>query len=138
MNLALFQCLSLAAVRSLQILDMVSGAESLSEILECTAGTPVDVPQLSELVAMLKEQCSAVSRILNDVLSLQKMEEGQFTLEMVPFSPERMVQSTVASFKAAFESRRQRVTVTIHSLDSFLGLDTCSRYSHSVYMASCF
>ena len=73
-----------------------------------------------DLLAMLQDQCGVVSRILNDVLSLQKMEEGRFTLEMVPFSPEHLLRNTVESFAAGFQSRHQSVSIRIQSLDSSL------------------
>jgi len=80
------------------------------------AAWSVQQPQLhavADLVHTLHEQCAVVSRILSDVLSLQKMEDGRFTLEMVPFSPEQLVCSTVESFQQSFETRRQTVAVKL-------------------------
>ena len=73
---------------------------------------------LRELVTLLQDQCGIVSRILNDVLSLQKMEDGKFTLEMMPFSPEQLVQNTVDSFNAALHSKAHKVTVRVQSLEA--------------------
>ena len=70
------------------------------------------------LIHTLQEQCAAVSTILNDVLSLQKMEDGQFNLEFVPFSPELFVRKTVESFRPAFEAKRLQVHISIQDNDN--------------------
>jgi len=97
------------------------GAESLADELKGMVFKEASSP-VPGLIHLLQEQCSIVSRILNDVLSLQKMEEGRFVLELVPFSPEQLVQNAVESFKASFQSRRQTVSVKAQSLDAFVGL----------------
>jgi len=93
-----------------------AGAESLMDEIKALGSSASG--GLQDLLVMLQDQCGVVSRILNDVLSLQKMEEGRFTLEMVPFSPEHLLRNTVESFAAGFHSRHQSVTVHTQSLES--------------------
>ena len=64
---------------------------------------------IADLMQLLKDQCQIVGRILGDVLSLQKMEEGKFVLEMAPFSPEVLIRNTVDSFRSTFDRKHQRV-----------------------------
>ena len=94
--------------------------ESLAEELLSSAASSTSTV-IQDLMQTLQDQCGIVSRILNDVLSLQKMEDGRFTLEMMPFSPAQLIRQTVDSFKASFQSRHQIVTVRIQSLDAYLG-----------------
>ena len=59
-------------------------------------------------------------RILNDVLSLQKIEEGAFQLEMAPFDLEQMVLHTVQSFQSALSDKNITLTGQIQSLSGYL------------------
>jgi len=79
-----------------------------------------DSATFNDLIHMLHDQCGVVSRILNDVLSLQKIDEGRLTLEMIPFLPERLVQTTIDLFQSSYAGRSQSVTVQIQSLDEFV------------------
>jgi signal transduction histidine kinase len=51
----------------------------------------------------------AVTHILNDVLSLQKIEDGALTLEFTTFDLERMLRTTLYSFKAPCTERSLRL-----------------------------
>ena len=64
-----------------------------------------------------------VGHILSDVLSLQKIEEGKFDLEMAPFSPELLVQNTVDSFRPSLQRKQLKVNVHLQSLDDFTGVN---------------
>jgi len=77
----------------------------------CVSVATRDVMQ--SLFQLLKDQCQAVGHILSDVLSLQKIEEGQFTLDMAPFSPAQLVLNSVRSAEPMFKSKHQKITVHI-------------------------
>lgn len=51
-----------------------------------------------------KDQAAAMSRILDDVLSMQRIEENRLTLEYAPCSIRETVQSIVKSFETAFHN----------------------------------
>jgi len=70
-----------------------------------------------DLMQLLRDQCSVVGRILTDVLSLQKMEEGKFTLTMAPFNPELLVRNTVSSFKSSYDKKHLDVSLQLQSLN---------------------
>jgi signal transduction histidine kinase len=72
-----------------------------------------------ELLQASLEQTKFVSRILNDVLSLRKIEDGAFVLEMHPFSLSSLIQSTVNSFKAALEKKNLQLHYEVDSLERF-------------------
>jgi len=59
-----------------------------------------------------------VTHILNDVLSLQKIEDGALTLECAPFDVDRMVRSTLYSFKAPCRERKLRLNVNLDDLNA--------------------
>ena len=57
-----------------------------------------------------------VTHILNDVLSLQKIEDGALSLDCAPFDIERMVRSTLYSFKAPCRERNLRLLINLDDL----------------------
>jgi signal transduction histidine kinase len=59
-----------------------------------------------------------VTHILNDVLSLQKIEDGALTLDCAPFDVDRMVRSTLYSFKAPCRERKLRLKVNLDDLNA--------------------
>jgi len=76
---------------------IVLGVEQLREDLYTEPLRPVD--EMQDVVNILNEQSKVVARILNDVLSLQKIEDGALQLEMAPFSLIEMVCGTLRSFQ---------------------------------------
>jgi len=80
---------------------------------------------ISDLMQLLREQCSVVGHILSDVLSLQKIEEGKFDLEMAPFSPELLVQNTVESFRPSLQRKHLQINVIMQSLDKHVSSHDC-------------
>lgn len=67
-------------------LDIMATEESLTE-------------EMQETVDMMKQSASFMVATLNDVLSWQKVEQGIVKLDLAPLSPNRLVQSVVASFR---------------------------------------
>ena len=61
------------------------------------------------LLRIVQDQISSVTRILNDVLSFQRIEEGEMKLEILPFSVQSMLHNTLHSFQAEFQSKQLRV-----------------------------
>jgi signal transduction histidine kinase len=52
-----------------------------------------------ETMGIMKEATRFMAETLNDVLSLQKIEEGKLQLEFKPFSPEGLVFSVIRNFR---------------------------------------
>lgn len=52
-----------------------------------------------ETLTMMKDATSFMAETMNDVLSLQKIENGMLELELKPFSPKRLVSSVVSNFR---------------------------------------
>jgi len=99
---------------------LISGVDALAEQLQEQAAGQTAVAQpnlISDLVYLLRDQCSVVGHILSDVLSLQKIEEGKFDLEMAPFSPELQVQNTVDSFRPSLQRKQLQVNLQLQPLD---------------------
>lgn len=62
-----------------------------------------------------------MTHILNDVLSLQKIEDGALTLDCAPFDMGRMVRSTLHSFRAPCRERNLRLLVNLDDLTALIG-----------------
>jgi signal transduction histidine kinase len=54
---------------------------------------------IQDTVDMMKQSASFMVATLNDVLSWQKVEQGVVDLDLAPLSPDRLVQSVLASFR---------------------------------------
>jgi signal transduction histidine kinase len=71
------------------------------------------VAEDKETVDTMREATGFMTETLNDVLSLQKIEEGKLHLDMRPFKPAGLVRSVVSNFRSLFESKYITVTATI-------------------------
>jgi signal transduction histidine kinase len=95
---------------------VVLGIDELKELIPSNlAAGPI-----GQVISMLAEQTDVVKRILNDVLSLQKIEDGGFKLEYTPFAFDRMILSTFQSFRSAAIEKRISMHVELDSLDEFV------------------
>jgi len=100
---------------------LLVGVDSLEEQIQSLSRREEGAEEMAaDLMQLLKDQCSIVGRILGDVLSLQKMEEGKFNLELAPFSPELLLRNTVDSFRPSFEHKKLKTKVWLQSLDELL------------------
>lgn len=72
---------------------------SISLGLQLLEGSTELNSQDSEMISMMKEATVFMSETLNDVLSLQKMEQGMLELEIKPFVPCDLVQSVINNFR---------------------------------------
>ena len=61
------------------------------------------------LLHIVQDQVASVTRILNDVLSFQRIEEGEMKLEITPFRVQGMVNNTLHSFQAEFKQKQLKV-----------------------------
>jgi signal transduction histidine kinase len=61
--------------------------------------------------------CLVVTHILNDVLSLQKVEDGALTLDYRVFHIETMLNAALYSFKAACTDKSIKIKISFASLD---------------------
>ncbi len=55
-----------------------------------------------ETLTMMKDATNFMSETLNDVLSLQKIEQGMMELDIKPFAPKRLVSAVLSSFRLVF------------------------------------
>lgn len=70
-----------------------------------------------EVLDILAEQTDVIGRILNDVLSLQRLEAVQLKLEYKPFNIQRFILSTVQAFGAEFQAKQLTVEVICGAAD---------------------
>lgn len=59
--------------------------------------------EVRDLMTLITEQAECVSRILDDVLSLDKLDSGQFQLEVIPFTLRSLMDSAKFMFERLFE-----------------------------------
>ena len=77
-------------------------------------------PLFCFFLSFLPHAGGVVTHILNDVLSLQKIEDGALTLDCAPFDVDRMVRSTLYSFKAPCKERKLRLKVNLDDLNTMV------------------
>jgi signal transduction histidine kinase len=78
------------------------------------------VPGSIDTLDIISEQSSVVSRILNDVLSMQKIEDGALALEYDQFSLEKMIRGALYAFRTPCLEKRLKVRVNLQSLDQLV------------------
>jgi signal transduction histidine kinase/CheY-like chemotaxis protein len=94
---------------------IVLGVEQLREDLYTEPLRPVE--EMQDVVNILNEQSKVVARILNDVLSLQKIEDGALELECSPFNMLEMVCGTLRSFQPLFTEKKLTLLTELQSLE---------------------
>jgi signal transduction histidine kinase len=78
------------------------------------------IPGALETIEILSEQSQVVSRILNDVLSMQKIEDGALSLEMDIFNLDKMIRSSLFSFRSPCAEKQLKVRINLQSLDAYM------------------
>ena len=73
-----------------------------------------------EIVNLVHGQTLVVGHILNDVLSLHKIEDGGFTLQYAPFSLESLVLATMKSFLPSVHDKQLSFTLNLVDLSVWL------------------
>lgn len=68
-----------------------------------------------ESLVMMKDASTFMSETLNDVLSMQKIEEGKLELELNPFSLHTTLSKVCSTFKGALRNKNLRVVIDIPS-----------------------
>ena len=71
-----------------------------------------------DVLNIVHEQCLVVGRILNDVLSMQKLDDGAMTLQLEPFSLESMILSTMQSFQPGIREKEIQFTAELQSVQA--------------------
>jgi signal transduction histidine kinase len=66
-----------------------------------------------ELLEMMKDASKFMEATLNDVLSLQKIDEGKLTLEMKPFAPSDLIKAVLQHLRAQYEIKEITVEAEI-------------------------
>lgn len=52
-----------------------------------------------ETISLMREATGFMAETLNDVLSLQKIEEGMLELELKPFQPHTLIRAVISNFR---------------------------------------
>ena len=78
------------------------------------------LPEANETLKILADQSDVVTHILNDVLSLQKIEDAAFTLDKICFNIDRMIRSTLYSFKSTCLERSLRVSIHLANINRYV------------------
>ena len=73
-----------------------------------------------DVLDIVHEQSQVVGRILNDVLSLHKIEDGALTLQYSPFSLESMILSTMQSFQPGIHDKQIHYTAQLQTVQQFV------------------
>ena len=84
-----------------------------------------------DVLDIVHEQSQVVGRILNDVLSLHKIEDGALTLQYSPFSLESMILSTMQSFQPGIHDKQIHYTAQLQTVQQFVFAMTRLRRSCS-------
>jgi len=75
------------------------------------------LPDALETINILEQQAEAISHILNDVLSLQQIEDGIFELRPRLFHLDSLLRATLVSFKAPCQERHMNIKMRLAPLD---------------------
>ena len=84
-----------------------------------------------DTVNIMADQVKSITRILNDVLSLQRIEDGEMKLEFLPFCLESMVISTIDAFVAELQHKTLQCTVQLNEYN----IDAYNSASSAAYIA---
>lgn len=94
---------------------VVLATEQLQMYAEPLRGDHAD--DIRDLVQLVSEQATVVSRILNDTLSMQKIEDGGLTLSPEAFDFAAMVRVTLSSFKENMLAKQLTLVTDLPSLE---------------------
>ena len=83
-----------------------------------------------ENIIMMKEATNFMTDTLNDVLSIQKIEEGKLELHFAPFNLEDSIRSILSSLKGNIITKESNIIVTISSMMPTTLLGDKSRVEH--------
>lgn len=89
------------------------GASSSKSAMEWT-------DEQRDVLSIVYEQSQVVGRILNDVLSLHKIEDGALQLQFAPFSLESMLLATMQSFMPGIVEKRIHYTAEFQPVQWFV------------------
>lgn len=78
--------------------------------LELLAHTSLDARQ-SQYLATIEQSSSALLQLISEILDVTKIESGQLTLVVAPFSPLDLAESTLRAYAAAAERKGIRIMV---------------------------
>jgi signal transduction histidine kinase/ActR/RegA family two-component response regulator len=77
-------------------------------------GTPGETDAEDDsLVLMIRQQVDTVRHILDDVLSLQKIEEGKFAIEKAPFAISTMLREVHWAYEKICEQKNVKISLQI-------------------------
>lgn len=82
----------------------LTSIRSFSEILFDNPG--IDEAQRLEFLAIIIKESERLTRLINQVLDMAKMESGRMTWHFVMVEPRQLIQDSIAATGALFEDRR--------------------------------
>jgi hypothetical protein len=94
---------------------IVLGVEQLREDLYTEPLRPVE--EMQDVINILHEQSKVVARVLNDTLSIQKIEDGAMALDMAPFNVIEMVCGTLRSFQPLLQEKNLILMTEMEDID---------------------
>ena len=106
-------CLSAVNAVMLGLADLRSSCGQQGAVSEWT-------DEQRDVLDIVHEQSQVVGRILNDVLSLHKIEDGALTLQYSPFSLESMILSTMQSFQPGIHDKQIHYTAQLQTVQQFV------------------
>lgn len=77
-------------------------------------------PELKEEMETLKESATFLSALLNDVLDFSRIEAGKINLEEINFSPEKLAQHCINTFKSKAQKKKLNIEFSAKNLPTFL------------------
>eukprot|EP00601_Ochromonadales_sp_CCMP2298_P021509 CAMPEP_0173318712 /NCGR_PEP_ID=MMETSP1143-20121109/27814_1 /TAXON_ID=483371 /ORGANISM="non described non described, Strain CCMP2298" /LENGTH=611 /DNA_ID=CAMNT_0014261997 /DNA_START=19 /DNA_END=1851 /DNA_ORIENTATION=+ len=86
----------------------------LTQGLQLLADNPAFDESDQETIRMMRDGTNFMAETLNDVLSLQKIEQGMLQLEMKSFPPEALITSVLSSFRSQYAFKNISVQVEVH------------------------
>jgi signal transduction histidine kinase len=77
------------------------------------AGSALRLESIRQTSQLLQNSAASMTKLLNDFLSLEKVEEGKFELEVVDFAPREMVRDAARMFANPLAARQLTLTTDI-------------------------
>jgi hypothetical protein len=96
------------------------GIEHMLIEFENHSNTIPGITSALETLDILSDQSAIISRILNDVLSMQKIEDGALILNIDTFDIAKMIHGALYAFRTPCMEKRLKVRVNIQCLDEII------------------
>lgn len=99
----------------------LTSIRSFSEILEERSG--VSEAQAGQYLAVISSETQRLTRLLDTILDLTRLEQGEADWQVAPFDPKETLEAAVAATGGLFADARARVSVSIEPTAAALSAD---------------